>query len=388
MYDYDDFLNNFTFQTCPFEKSPLHMTTNGCCLGINNGTQYHIFKKIPYALDSNNKPLSVIFENNLITYYISPYCKEPNYIRLMTQLNSEYEYMTSLLTTNKSVLSFLQRHMYKYFVEILPRMNNYLQPAFNSENITQNAIPYENQNPFENFVLNQDSNNSQIQLRTRAITDDQTPFMIYINSLMLEQLQHLHPLCIFDVAILKLQQKVLCYLKPVQLTHSFYDFLVFYRSILFEIIYAYAKTDDCKKTLIENPRKLKVRSLCHAEYFTSERNTPPEFKCVASTEAACPHINDNLLPNGKVPLTVSKTLCSFLIQKYIADYSDSQINTLLGFRCRFQDQLVTDNKNGAKEKLFAFYNIFSKTNNIHRMCVPDQYLTADWLKWVISIMHI
>lgn len=392
--DYKDFIGNFTFKKCPFENIPFHVTSNGCCLGVINDIQYHIFKKIPYTIDSDSRPITLLFQEWPVTYHIAPYCKEPNYIRLMTQLNPNSEYMTSLLVNNKSVMSFLQRHMSKYLTEILPLLNNYNPPVFTNEPITHNAIQNNvDSEILDDMVMRQNTTGHQ-QLRAQINNNNDdainhTPFMIYLNSLRIEKLVHLHPLCIFDTAILNLQEKILCFLKPTQITHSFEDFLIFFRSILFEMIYEYSKSDDCKTAFLQNPRKLKVKTLCHAEFFTTKRHIPPEFKCVASTPSACPHINDNIQENGKVIIRPTKTLCHFLIEKYLQDYPDDhQINTILGFKCRFQDQNLSDDKNLAKEKIFAFYNIFSKTNNIHRMCIPDQYLTVDWFKWVISNMHI
>lgn len=389
--NFNDQLQHLSFKECPFANIPLHITTNGCCIGVDTNTQYHIFKKIPYTLNMQNNPITKLFENSSIIYDIAPYCREPNYIRLITPLSSEYEYITSLFTTNNSVLLFLQRHLYQYFVDILPRLNDYTIPFISPNVFINNAIQNNNtaNNPLENLTITNTTTN-RIQWQTQTDnTGDLTPFMNYIYSLELEKFNHLHPLCIFDTAILNFNEKLLFFMKPTQITFMFPDFLKYFRAIFFEIIYEYAKSKDCKTSFQNNPRKLKVKTLCHAGFFITKRHTPPEFKCVASSIEACPHINDNLLPNGKVPLLSTDTLCHYLIQKYIQDYpDDNQINSILGFRCKFQDLNLDDDKQHAKEKIFAFYNIFSKTNNIHRMCIPDKYLTVDWFKWVISLFHM
>lgn len=392
--EYKDFIQNFTFKQCPFEKQPIHVTANGCCIGIYDNVQYHIFKKIPHAIDVDGQSIARLFEEYPIKYIISPYCFEPNFIRIMTQLSPDSEYVTSLFTTNIDVMLFLQRHMFRYLAEILPRLNAYVVPSFPNDIITQNAIQnYNNNNILDNLMLNENAELSiyQPQLKTKITNDDleHTPFMRYVNGLMVERLVHMHPLCIFDMAILNLNEKIACYLKPTQITESFADFVRYFRAILFEIIYEYAKSSDCKQAYLDNPRKLKVKTLCHAEFFTTKRHTPPEFRCVASSAAACPHINDIIMADGKVPLKPNNNLCVFLIRKYIEDYpDDNKINTLFGFRCRFQDHDLSGDRNEPKEKIFAFYNIFTKTNNIHRMCIPDHYLSTDWFKWVISLLHL
>lgn len=353
-------------------------------------------------MDIYNNPLTKLFATTEVVYEASPYCYEPQYIRLVTAFGINYQYVMELFQNSDSVLSFLQRHMFRYFCEILPKINDYSPPIFSIgsyvNNITTPAIA---NNDIDDLVFNNNRTIMRINhppgnsLVTVSTTNPDeaianlSPFMIYLNSIQIDRLIHMHPLSLFDCALVNSNIVNLFYMQPTQIVPTFREFVSYYRAILFEILYEYAKSDECQKLFQNNPRKLKVKTVCHAEYFTSKRQTPPEFKCVASSADACPHINENILPNGKVPLQPGQTLCTFLIQKYIQDYPDyNQINSVLKFRCRFQDQKLQNNKNVAKERIYGFYNIFSKTNNIHRMCLPDRYLSVDWLKWALSLIQI
>lgn len=379
--NYRDFLDITNESECPFQNSLIHKTDNGCCLIIHNNIYYHVFKKIRNSLDCELQPVAKIFEKGDVSYAISPYFEDPQYVRLISTIGIDCSYVTSFFNNHGSVLLFLQRHIYEYFVTILPILNDYPPPifSFSTQQVTMNAIS-------ENYLesLNVIGNN---RLRRQVEEANLTPFMIYLNNLKLEELNHIHPLGIFDVAATS--ERKIIYLRPTLIIPIFDDFVRFYRAIIFEIIYEYAKSDECKKAYENNPRKLKVKTLCHAEYFTTKRQTPPEFKCVAATAEACPHINDNIGPNGKVPLIQRDTLCTFLIQKYVDDYPDyNQINSILDFRCKFQDLDNKDDKVDAKVKIFAFYNIFNKTSGMHRMCIPDRYLSVNWFKWAISLIQI
>lgn len=385
--NFNDFTENYTFLQCPFEKEFIHSTNNGCSIIMNrDNTFYHMFKKIPITNNSDNEPISKIFENEFISYQIAPYYQESNMIRLITPVTSAYTHITSFFNNNNAILTFLQRHFYRYFCEILPKLNNYIPPLFVHQHQQQNI------NAAADILLQpigDDGNRYRIRENNSADALE-TPYERYINAINLTSMYHMHPLCIFD--LISNDHDVLVHLKPTQLSRSFNEFIIVMRAVFFEIIYTYSKSEECLREYKLNPRKLKVKNICHAEFFTSSRHIPPEFKCAATSPASCPHINDVLQSNGHVRLTPNTPLCHFLIKKLLQDYPDeNKINSVLGFKCRFQDQdLATtpENRNVTKERLFAFYNIFSRVSNIHRLCIPDQYLSEDWLKWLITLPKI
>lgn len=372
---------------CKFLSSILHVSDHGCCiLETGDGRVFHAFKKLPITLAMDGVPVHSIYEQqppNRV-YTMTPYKNNAGYFRLLTEITAEHAgYFTSLCDTRDELMHALQRHLTKYIICDLPKLTGV---AVTTEEEGQTAA-------------DGGMGNGRRNLLTREHQTEPTAAVKYLRKLNLDTCPNLNPFCLFDLAMLAFSdgETTARYLRPTTLTSTFPEFLHLYRAVLFEVIRQYAESDECLDEYNMMAKSVRDRSVCSARVFTEKRNITPELKCLSSTAASCPHIQAHM-QSGRLSLFKPEKICHFLVDKLLDDYDETEINTVLGFKCCFQEDspLPGNDANAsklanvhmAKLRVFACTKLIGRRVKIHRLCLPSEYLTAEWYLWTLSILGV
>lgn len=218
-------------------------------------------------------------------------------------------------------------------------------------------------------------------------------------------LNHLLPEQLFDVIV---QYGVgsgggggggLLFLRPCSIVQNWAVFLNGWRNQLFGVVRSLASgsADDVKQ-LISIQDKLREKKLCSAATFTSVRSIIPEFRCSAKSAEECPHIQNAINVHKQLVLKQDIVLCNFLLSAYLEKYDDATVNTMFQFKCQFPLSLPPKNDprghnynreiDYSHQNISVFQGLFGRQTNLHRMCLPAQYLTIDWFRWTLKLMNI
>lgn len=377
-------------QQCRFLSSVLHASDNGCCiLESADGRVFHAFKKLPITLSVEGVPVHSIYEKNPAkkVYTMTPYKNNAGYFRFITEITADHiDYFLSLCDTRENLIYALRRHLTKYIIRDLPKLT---------------GVEVSSDNMSDTIAAPVDTDESgRRSLITRENQTEQSLALKYLRSLDLDTCPNLNPFCLFDVALLAFSEDgtTARYLRPTTLANTFPDFLHLYRMALFEIIRNYAESDECISEYNMMMKSVRDRSVCSARTFTEKRHTTPELKCLSNTAASCPHIQAQM-QSGRLSLYKPDKICHFLIDKLLDDYDETEINTVMGFSCCFQNDSPIKNselKNNtkfadihmAKLRVFACTKLIGRRFKIHRLCVPSEYLTAEWFLWTLSLLGV
>lgn len=166
-------------------------------------------------------------------------------------------------------------------------------------------------------------------------------------------------------------------LKPVRLFRDRFRFYRGMREVIFELVEMYCKLGELKW----NDSNCREVSICNAYSLTGSRNVPKEFRCNASPES-CEHIANHTADGKTLAFNPGKgKTCQHLIQKMIVDHGLEKVTELFQFRCHFNFSRNVDVK-----PMQAFYELFGRTSNAHRLCIPDEFIGDDWYKFLLNVV--
>lgn len=220
-------------------------------------------------------------------------------------------------------------------------------------------------------------------------------------------INHLLPEQLFDVVSV---YSHFCFLRPCSIIRDWSDFLGGLRNQIMGVIRLLAQTNDgTLKAMMEKKEKLREKKVCSAHTFATGRNIIPEFRCSAKNSRECPHIIAQINADRICVLDEKATLCHFLLAEYLATYDESVVNATFGFKCHFVNPLprhvpsLDFNPTGREDPLTTSYNrnvdythnnidvfnlLMGRHVNVHRMCLPQRFLTLDWFLWLLKLINI
>lgn len=210
-------------------------------------------------------------------------------------------------------------------------------------------------------------------------------------------LNHLLPEQLFD-AVVPFGGAPL-FLRPCSIVRSWQVFLEGWRNQIMGVVRSLAASSmEEVKALICTQDKLREKKICAASTFISSRSVVQEFRCSAKTAADCPHIRNAINKQSKLlVLSADVVLCQFLLYEYLQNYDDGVVNNTFGFKCQFavalpsatgHSHVYNRNIDHAHANVSIFQGLVGRHSNLHRMCIPQRYLTIDWFRWTLKLLNI
>lgn len=354
---------------CFFQNVLAHKSDGGCAIGKGeDGSTYHIYYRTTVSRDADNNTVvdwlrDVLYDDEEPPIIV-PYLDDCNKCRVVQKISPPLSILTmgKIISSREETSVFICSHVRNYLQSMLPRLNNIVA----SERILQESRIHLTMNSLFDVYVDQGNGYKVMFLRPLAVTLD---------------------------------------------TRNFYTSL---RDVIFDIVRKYSVSDECIDLYKTQKRLVRDKISCSCVTF-SGRRVPPELKCAALNASSCPHIPVYTTKEGKLLLQrvdarVVESIslqtvkvdgqpldycCNFLLEALLDEgYSDTQVNTAFNFKCQFlkSDLWDSDSRinsaldNIVSRRMYSFISLFGRHSMIHRFCVPRQFLTENWLNWVIEII--
>lgn len=166
-------------------------------------------------------------------------------------------------------------------------------------------------------------------------------------------------------------------LRPLSISNDKGLFIREQRKAFFELLQIYAE----KRDLVADPNVTRLREgrICSASTFCKRGKIPPEFECAYYHRDRCVHLQENMI-FGKLELIKPEKTCHFVLAALIEEYGEFKVNELYGFNCCFIDI----NDEPERSMTTTFTHLFDRTPHLHRLCLPDEFLSTKWYKWFLT----
>lgn len=324
----EDFVDQGEIESCPINNK-FHDSENGCYLLQRDNKLYHVYKQENYNLTTNWK---LVYDRlNLNWFYsIVPYYNSKLGGRVYTEYCKNFKSVECFMENKASFVGFLQ--------EII--------------------------------------NNYHLILRPLLITPNGTQYDLHVQQM-------------FDVAGYR---KNMLFLRPLKISPNLHLFVINSRRAFFDLLSIFAEKRDLENET--NNQRLREVGVCFPLHFCSTRRyVPQEFKCKYLRKDLCRHITDNMVDGKtnlqafyadpeslhKIKFKFKGKFCEFLLHQMTLEHQMADIVKYLNFRCRF----VSENE-CAETLSKTFCGVFGRHAQMHRMCIPDQFLSQNWYNWFVS----
>lgn len=186
------------------------------------------------------------------------------------------------------------------------------------------------------------------------------------------------PKHLFDIVFVKDSQLKIIHLRPVLLASSQHEFICDLRRVFFELFDLF-----CKDAQLEGNTEFKEKQMCSIAAFAQGRAVP-EFSCKASVIDHCPHIIQQVNEFGVFNPNIEGRICRFLLTELITIQHEFTPASKYGFKCRF----LCDDERASNVKYLTQVFQDNKPAQSHRLCVPNLFLTSEWLIWFLSLFGV
>lgn len=191
---------------------------------------------------------------------------------------------------------------------------------------------------------------------------------------------HIHPYDVdprqlFDIFI----DENFKWFRPVTIIPNRFTFIYTFREMFIEMLRLYTLGDECINEFSNGGILVKDARVCSSKTF-SKRFATEELKCEYGVRERCNHIKKYMTNDGGTILVKPTVLCKFLLQKFLEDHDESDVNMTLGFTCRLTAQPNSNNI----PLVYAFIKLFGRTTLIHRLCLPNFLIKEPFYEWLMK----